>query len=176
MNTGLQSEINQTLSALTKVLSMFSDEQLNCIPFEGSWTAGQVVQHLIMSNGGFLSMINGPVKQTERSPDKYVQPIRTVFLDFKSKMKSPGFIEPPIANYKKQDLLNSLFHIQQNLHEAIGKGKLEQTCIAFEIPFFGYLTRLEATHFILYHTQRHIHQLKKIFNHFNANKVSASVW
>ena len=174
MNTELQSEMNQTLSEFSKILSMFNNEEVNIIPFEGSWTAGQVATHLIMSNGGFLSMTNGPVKQTERSPDEFVRQIRTMFLDFKSKMKSPEFIEPPMVNYKKQDLLNSLNLIQTKLHEAIGEGELEQTCLAFELQSLGFLTRLEAFHFVLYHTQRHINQLKKISNHFIAKKVSIS--
>ena len=30
------------------------------------------------------------------------------------------------------------------------------------LPVFGEITKLELLHFVLYHTQRHIHQLKKI--------------
>ena len=30
-------------------------------------------------------------------------------------------------------------------------------------PAFGDITKFEILHFVLYHTQRHIHQLEKIF-------------
>jgi hypothetical protein len=39
---------------------------------------------------------------------------------------------------------------------------LTSTCLGFELPGFGKFTRLEWGNFILYHTQRHMHQMKNI--------------
>ena len=47
--------------------------------------------------------------------------------------------------------------------EAIKTLNLSETCTAFELPGFGEFTRAEWIYFAMYHTQRHTHQLKKIY-------------
>ena len=163
MKTEIQTKLDNTLTELIQLFSSIEQEQVNIIPFEGSWTAAQLAQHTIMSNSGFAEMINGPVKETQRKPDELVEKIKSDFLDFTIKMKSPDFVKPPMAYYKKEDLLNSLKNIKENIHHAIETTDLTKTCVTFELPGLGFLTRLEAAHFVLYHTQRHIHQLKNIF-------------
>jgi hypothetical protein len=77
-------------------------------------------------------------------------------------MKSPDFVVPPDTSYNKEELLHSLEDIKAKIKQAIETLDLTKTCLAFELPVYGFLTRLEAVYFILYHTQRHIHQLKNI--------------
>jgi DinB family protein len=77
-------------------------------------------------------------------------------------MKSPEFIVPEAMDYKKDYLLQSLDKIEEELLVAIKQLDLTQTCTSFELPVYGSLTRLEALSFVLYHTQRHIRQLKNI--------------
>jgi len=158
----IRTEIDETITELLELISSFNQDEINVIPFEGSWRAGQLAKHVIMSGSGFAKIINGPVKETERKPDELVATIKRDFLDFSIKMKSPDFVVPPDTSYKKEDLLHSLEHIKAKINQAIEKLDLTKTCLAFELPVYGILTRLEALHFILYHTQRHIHQLKKI--------------
>ena len=172
MSNEIQAKIDNTMAELIQVFSSIDQEQINIIPFEGSWTAAQLAQHMIMSNSGFAEMINGPVKETQRKPGELVEKIKSDFLDFTTKMKSPDFIKPPMAHYKKEDLLNSLKNIKQSIHHAIETVDLTKTCLAFELPGYGFLTRLEAANFVLYHTQRHIHQLKKISRKLVNNNVS----
>ncbi|MBC7827664.1 MAG: DinB family protein [Chitinophagaceae bacterium] len=162
MKTEIQTKIDNTLTELIQLFSTIDQQQINIVPYEGSWTAAQLAQHMILSNSGFAEMINGPVKETKRNPDELVERIKSDFLDFTTKMKSPDPIVPAMAQYNKEDLLNSSKNIRENVHTAIQTEDLTKTCVMFELPGYGFLTRLEAAHFILYHTQRHIHQLKKI--------------
>ena len=46
-------EFEETTFDLGKVLSSFSQEEFNKIPFEGSWTAGQVAEHLFNQSPTF---------------------------------------------------------------------------------------------------------------------------
>ena len=162
MEQQLEKEIDRSMTALIRVLSLIEEEKINLVPFEGSWTAGQLAQHMIMSNSGFDELINGPVKDTSRKPDEFIEGIRTSFLDFSHKMESPDFVRPPKINYDKHELMQSLNEIRKRLNNTLKGLDLTKTCTAFEIPVLGYLTRLEAAHFVLYHTLRHIHQLKNI--------------
>ena len=163
MNTKeVLTEIDETITEFCQHISSFTQEQTNVVPFEGSWTAGQLAMHVIMSASGFLEIMNGPVKETERKADELVATIKKDFLDFNSKMKSPDFVVPPDTSYNKEELLHSLEDIKAKIKQAIETLDLTKTCLAFELPVYGFLTRLEAVYFILYHTQRHIHQLKNI--------------
>ncbi len=163
-------EFDTVLGELLQTLSSITQQQLNTVPFQGSWTAGQLAEHLILSNSGFAQIINGPVKETERAPDEKVKTIKANFLDFTAKAESPDFVKPKNIGHKKEELLHSLQDIKATIKEAIQTLDLSKTCLAFEIPVYGFLTRLEAMHFVIYHTQRHLQQLKNIVKVLN-NKV-----
>ncbi len=96
----LQSHVNKTFTELAEIISSFNEDQINLIPFEGSWTAGQVAEHILLSVSGFEKTINGSVAETERAPDALKDKIKASFLDFTIKMKSPDFIIPAEKNYK----------------------------------------------------------------------------
>jgi len=156
-------EIDTVLADMIKTLSLFSDEEINTIPFEDSWTPGQVVQHIIMSDAGFASLLNGPAKDTERQPDEHVEQLKAIFLNFDIKMKSPDFILPPAVDYKKEELLYNLEEIRNRFNQFDQTNDMTKTCTGMEMPVLGYLTRLEAATFVIVHTKRHVHQLGNIY-------------
>ncbi|QNK63134.1 DinB family protein [Pedobacter sp. PAMC26386] len=158
-------DTDQTFTNLLQIVSAFDDKQLNEIPFKGSWTAGQVLQHLILANSGFIEVMQGPVKETERKPDQQVALIRKDFLNFDSKMESPDFILPLPISYSKQRQIGTLENIKSGLLHLVDTAELDKTCLAFELPGYGFLTRFEAVYFVNYHTQRHSHQLKNIYQY-----------
>lgn len=155
-------EAESTFNGLIDILSTFNQQEINTVPFEGSWTPGQVADHMIKSDGGFLELLNGPVEVTQRKPDEGVEGIRARFLDFSTKMQSPDFVIPENKNFVKASLLSTLENIKVGTIKAIKELDLTKTCTGFELPFAGKLTRLEAVYFVIYHTQRNTHQLKKI--------------
>ena len=159
----ISAAINTTVNDLLQLLTFFNEEQINAIPFKGSWTAGQLAKHVLMSNLGFIEIMNGPFKETERQPDEMVQKIKTDFLDFSTKGQSADNLKPPLIDYNKNELLISLETLREKINQVIETSDITKTCTAFELPIYGFLTRWEALHFMLYHTQRHIHQLKNIF-------------
>jgi hypothetical protein len=155
-------EINKTFEEFMLVLSSFYNEQINEIPFENSWTPGQVVQHIILSVSAFVDLLNGADQQTNRQPDAYVANIRQAFLNFDIKMQSPDFIIPPAKNYNKEELLLTLDQLKIQLNQVVPIKDMTKTCTTFELPVLGYLTRIELINFIEVHTKRHLHQLKNI--------------
>lgn len=158
----LQSEFKTVTNELMQLLASFSNEQLNTVPYEGSWTAGQAAKHLVMVGSGFVELLNGPVKETERAPDEMVVAIKEGFLDFSTKMEAPEAVRPAITSYEKESLLASLEKINEAIVKAIQTGDLSETCIAFEIPVLGFVSKVEAVNFVISHTKRHLRQLKRI--------------
>lgn len=158
--TQLRTELDATLCELHDLFAAFPSERVNTVPFEGSWTPAQLARHLVMANGDSLDEINGPVQETNRPADAAVENIRNTFLDFSARFDAPEFVVPPAIDYDKEELLASMRTIRSGLLAAVDSCDLAQTCLLFELPVIGYLTRWEVLHFVLYHTQRHIRQLR----------------
>ena len=156
-------EMDQTANKLLQTVSAFPKDQFNTVPFEGSWTAAQVSDHILKSVSGVHKMLYGPTKPTDRLPDRKAEAIKSMFLDFETKMKSPEFVLPGNSPIEKEKLLNALEEITAKMIEAIKTLNLSETCTAFELPGFGEFTRVEWIWFAIYHTQRHTHQLKNIY-------------
>lgn len=160
MATEIFKELGNTTSELTKLLSGFTQEQFNLVPFEGSWTSAQLAEHLNKSYD-VAKLLFGQVRETTRPPDEKINEIKEIFLNFNTKMKSPDFIVPENKVYDKTALLSSLTTGIKKLEEAKSLN-LSETCTAFALPNIGELTRMEWICFVIYHTQRHVHQLKNI--------------
>ena len=143
------------------LLSSLGEDQLNKVPFEGSWTAAQVGDHLLKSYGA-AETINGTTGPTQRAPDEKLGLIRETFLNFEVKFTSPDFILPSEDPIAKKPLLDGLREKLEQIQQTIEKKTLTETCLDFEFPGSGTLTRLEWIGFVDVHTQRHNRQLKNI--------------
>ncbi len=155
-------DFSKTFSALENVIQLFDNEKFNEIPFQDSWTAAQVVQHIILSSESFTSVLNGNTEETVRPIDKLIPTLKAIFLNFETKMKSPDFILPTIKKYDRDEQLRKIKTIASDILDAIGKLELAKTCLDFQLPTLGVMTRLEAIYFVIFHTQRHTHQLHEI--------------
>lgn len=167
MKSGIQNTILETYSNLNDTISLFSPEEINIVPFEGSWTAGQTVQHIILACSGFPQLFAGKTEKTTRKPDENVKKLDEIFLDFDTKMESPENIKPAKIDYDKEQLKSSIKKIQNDLFEAAETYDLTLTCVGFQMPGFENFTIYEWIHFAIIHTQRHTHQLKLIYENIH---------
>ena len=162
MNKEILSEFNSTSNELLEILYVLSQEQLNEVPFIGSWTAGQVGHHLLKSYG-VATILKGKTIETKRPVNEKIIGIREMFSDHTIKMESPDFILPTEKWIEKDKLLNGLSEkINDVRNFAENNNDLSLTCIDFELPGAGSLTQSEWIQFMSIHTQRHIRQLKNI--------------
>jgi dihydrofolate reductase len=156
----LLASLDNTTSELLELISSFSETQINEIPSAGSWTAAQVAEHVTKSNVGIIKSLKKEGKLPGRAPDAGVEQLKKTFLDFDTKLQSPEFILPTQDIYQKKlvtdNLMMSIAQLKKSSHNVT----------LFEMinhPIFGDITKLELLQFVVYHTQRHIHQLKNIF-------------
>lgn len=162
MKNELKQEITATFEQLYKTISLFNQDEINTIPFEGSWTAGQVTRHIIKATSGFHKVCDSNTKKLEEAADKKIPALKEIFLNFSTKYDSPDFIYPETKEYDKIDLLSTLQKIEIEMLDIAENYDLSLTCLDFEIPGMGNLTIQELLNFGIFHTQRHIHQLKNI--------------
>lgn len=165
MKSAIQNTILETYTKLHDLVSSFSKEEINIVPFEGSWTAGQTTQHIILACSGLTMLFAGKTEKTTREPDANVKALDAIFLDFTTKYQSPENIKPPDIEYEKGTLLASIKKIQNDLFEAAETYDLTLTCLDAKIPGFEHFTIYEWLHFAIIHTQRHTHQLKSTYEY-----------
>jgi len=152
-------QLDDATSEFFRIVSSFEELQLNQRPYTNGWSAGQVAEHVMLSNRNIVQELSKPGKVCERQPDAGVERIRSVFLNFDKKMNAPDFIVPTRDVYKKEALVRSL---KKSIDELNDVAKREEVFEIVNHAIFGEVTRLENLFFVLYHTQRHIHQLRKI--------------
>lgn len=153
----LHQEVSHTFQDLTDTLSAFEPEQFNLFPYQGSWTPGQVAEHLIKS---VSAVPDEHIQTTHRPYDEKVAAIEGLFLNFSIKMQSPDFVRPGNGPHDKAEILKDFAGIRGSLEDTVRSTDLEATCTDFELPTFGTLTRYEWVKFFIFHTQRHTRQLK----------------
>jgi len=159
MSNELLHEFESATSEFLDRLDAFDQQQINAVPYEGSWTAAQVGEHIFKSDNFILQSLNGPTQPTNRPPDAGVADIRKMFLDFGTQLQSPDVIIPAQCTHDKEALISALKMGREQIAHVIRTNDLSATC---DNPIFGKATRLEMLTFVIVHTQRHIHQLKKI--------------
>jgi len=161
------SDLQKASADLQNLVSAFKPEQFNSVPFEGSWTAGQVAEHILKSYSGVLEVISDQAEPTERKPDEKIEAIKDLFLNFDTKMSSPDFVLPSAPPHNQQTLLKESNDLLAKMTAVIASQDLSATYNAFELPGFGKFTRLEWVYFLVYHLQRHNHQLNSIYQKIN---------
>lgn len=159
-------DINQVIAAtgdaviqLTDLMAAVDTVKVNHVPFEGSWTAPQLLRHVSKSIAGMAIALPNPGKSADRDNAQRVQELRSIFLDTPNKFESPDFIVPEDGTYEKQasiDELNKAFSEYAKAAIHANPGEMVEG-----LPF-GPVTKWELMHFTLFHTQRHLNQMRRI--------------
>jgi len=153
-------DLTETKAGLLTAISAIPHKKFNTIPFEGSWTAAQIAEHLIKANNS--GVLYGNTENTDRAIDEKTQAISDIFLNFDLKLTPPANIVPSGEPHDKQEMLNDLTAVFDKLIEAAKTLDLSAVCLAWVIPAFGPLTRLEFLWLYNAHTIRHTRQLNNM--------------
>ena len=158
----LSKDLDLTSKELIGVLTSLTQDQIDTVPFEGSWTAGEVAEHIYKSIAGITDVLNGQTMPTERAADALAPQLKGIFLDYTTKIKSPDFIFPTEKTHSKELLIGDLKNTLSDISNAAATLDPRPTCLDFKFPTIGHLTRYELCTFAFAHTKRHTHQLKHI--------------
>src|SRR5574340_1019575 len=149
--------LDETSAELLQLVQPVDVDTFNAVPYINSWTAAQVIVHVIKSNLTIAKALKLEGKIMEREPDERVEELKDLFLDFTLKFQSPGFILPPDDWYGKEEIIRDFTQSIEQLKVEGGEVDLAE---AISHQAFGEITKLELLYFVLFHTQRHIHQLQ----------------
>lgn len=155
-------EINKTFDTLIGILSKTNNIDVNKIPFEGSWSIGQVAEHIIICGSGIP---DNETKSAAREKDEKVSILKGIFLNMDEKAEADASVRPHGIAHKQDDLINQIKAMKEKLCLIAANKDLGALCLDMEFPTLGLLTRYEWLSFICFHTQRHSRQIENIIKH-----------
>ncbi len=161
-----QEELVEFLSivgALISLLEPLDDERINRVPFPGSWTAGQLGDHLLKSYCAvdWVEIRATPLRRTDEGKSAQID---GVFLDFTTRYQPPDFIVPSTGEISGRELVADLRRAADGIAAYAQERDLAFTCPEFNVIGFGDLTAQEWIHFLTAHSKRHVRQLRNILN------------
>ncbi len=158
----LSQDISKVFNEVIDVLNEIPQDFFNRVPFEDSWTIGQVAEHIAICSSGIP---DSHVKEAERAYDENEEALKAIFLDMSQKAKADPAVTPHLPPHQKEELLEKIKANKILLTKTINDRELSQICLDMEFPFMGYLTRYEWLRFVQVHTQRHANQIRNIRTH-----------
>lgn len=157
--TELFSQIDKTVSELLDQVFYLDASKINTVPYENSWTAAQLLRHITRSTLSMTKAMDAPQKDPGRAADARAAELEKIFLDTSNRFNAPEFIIPEDVTYEKEHSMQELRNAFHKLKEKANGTELNSLV---EGMILGPVTKLEILYFSLYHTQRHLRQMKKI--------------
>ena len=155
----LINNIEQVTDTLVQVLQSVEERVFNQKPGPDKWSIAQVADHIRLSNNSIAKALALKGKPVDRNPGERIIELKNIFLDFQKKYQSPDFIVPTKDIYEPELLLKALQQSIQLIRERMYEDDLDEL---INHPAFGNISKFEILHFVLYHTQRHLRQIKLI--------------
>ncbi len=146
---------------LVSLLEPLDEGKLNRQPFAGSWTPGQLGDHLLKSYR-LIDLNKVKAAPSSRPVDAKSAQIDSVFLDFTTKYQPPEMIVPGTGKISGRDLVAGLRQTADGIAVFVRARDLAFTCPEFEVIGFGDLTGQEWIRFLTAHSKRHVNQLRNI--------------
>lgn len=150
---------DEVVSELLLLIATFTKEEINRHPYDGSWSAAQVTEHITKSIASVRQALQTSGKIIDREADERVAEIKAMFLDFSLKFKAAEALLPTATYTDTTTLVSELTGSVDLFKQAAREANLSE---AIPVPGFGELTKFELLYLALYHTYRHIQQIKNL--------------
>lgn len=155
----LINNIEQVTDTLVQLLLSVDEQHLNAKPGPDKWSIAQVADHITLSNNSIAKALALKGKPVDRNPGERINELKSIFLDFSKKFQAPEFIVPTKDIYNPDLLMKELQASILRIRERMYEDDLDEL---INHPAFGNISKFEILHFVLYHTQRHLRQIKEI--------------
>jgi uncharacterized damage-inducible protein DinB len=168
-STSLHLGLETVSEGLIQSLRQFSPESFIKKPGEHRWSAAEVAEHLLIIAKNINRVVQAESAVPDRASDKKVTVIKEALRDRGTKRIASEHVVPSGDRHDQQGLMNELQAQMQQLSATMKEKDLNGLCTVYPHPRLGKFTRLEWGYFIIYHTERHCHQLQDIYDEVKGN-------
>lgn len=154
------------------VFSSIEEAYINKIPFDGSWTPVQLMEHVTLSVKSVGYAIEGGGEITTRNPVERKDEFEKIFLDYSLKFQSPEMIVPGNEPLPRKEAVRGLTGAFEKFRQVANNH--DETVKEIKGLPLGDATMLELMYFTQYHSTRHLDQLINIARHFRPYSQSTA--
>lgn len=154
--------LNETREELLGILKGLNRDQLHMKKDSGSWSIGQIYQHLIKTEELFIVAIKKGLRSKE---DSFLEKKTLEFLlDRSKKIVAPDIAKPTDEIIEYHEIFDKLKNSRKKLYEVINAIE-DQSVLSrryFVHPVFKEMLLIEWMETLYLHEQRHIKQINEI--------------
>ncbi|RYE24312.1 MAG: DinB family protein [Sphingobacteriales bacterium] len=165
----LRNDLDANTALLDQKLYSFTEEQYNTPRADGGWSAGQIVAHLLKLEQRVLEVINGETHAADKHYDEQVSVIESVYGNYDRKLEAGEPIKPDagVTVWDKNNQLLKLTDLRNNIKQVLETKPANEVCVSYRHEMFGELTRYEWGYLVIYHCERHMHQIDGLDKQLN---------
>jgi hypothetical protein len=153
--------LNDSTTRLFRELGRFDSHSFN-LSLGDRWNPGQIAEHILLTDIAVFRVLQGPLSFAGRKTDEKLPEIQQVWTDRSQKLEA---LPANIPSDQLKDPVTMQGKIMRERNEMIQFLKTveeDSLCISRPHRFHGELTMSEWIWFVIYHTDRHIEQVKEI--------------
>lgn len=157
-----QTDSKNNIQFLRDTLVNVSEQLYIKTPAEGKWSIQQILDHLAVTESVIVNLSHGPASENGRDATAVVNIIKEAFGDHTKVFPNPQPVNPSGQLKSIEEFLNLIERNRLAFLDEIQSKGAQFVLDLFPHPLTGTMTRLEWLYFNIYHTERHIHQIKMI--------------
>ncbi|MCU7495357.1 MAG: DinB family protein [Ignavibacteria bacterium] len=161
-NNAIIMDLESSTGRLAEAFMGFPVNEFNRSISTDTWSAGDIAEHLYIVESFIGKMITGATRPSNRDPLQKATLVGTTFNDFEKKFTAAREISPTQNPKDRDEISSKLINNRTLLVNLLKTHDLTVSCLDFIHPKFGELTRAEWIYFIIYHGDRHLHQLENV--------------
>jgi len=155
-------ELNDATSRLLREIGRFSSHGFNTSIPGAEWNAGQIAEHILLTDIFIFRVLQGDVEFAGRLPNEKVRLIKDMFLEAGGKMKEEDIAVPSDSLKDPVTILQKISRERHDIIQYLNAIEEDSLCISYSHPHLGTLTVTEWIWFIVYHSEWCTGQLKLI--------------
>lgn len=157
--------LDKNTETVVSLAKSCTPDQLNKKP-ANDWSIAQVLEHICMTELSVCKRISKPSDKVNEAATIYGnQKMEKILVGYRDrKVLAPDFLEPK-GKITTIEEFEKIFTAQRNrLKDDLSSGRLVIDNKVYLHPRLGEMTISDWLFFLIYHTQRHLEQIKDLLN------------
>lgn len=165
-------KLDNTKEQLFGVLETCTNEKL-AQNEDGKWSILEILEHILITERALLMMLLKSSHQLSVDPEIIGdEKLRTILVENSDqKWLSPENFHPKGKLKSIDDFRIAILKHRENFKNQLLLGNLMIDNRKFEHPYLGFMTVIDWLNFIIYHTERHLEQIKDLLLNLNSKYV-----
>ena len=153
--------LNDSTTRFFRELGRFDSHSFNLSSPTG-WNAGQVAEHILLTDIAAFRVLQGELSFAGRKTDEKIPEIKELWTDRTQKLEALPANNPSDHLKDPVSIQEKIMRERNAIIQFLKTVEEDSLCISRPHRFHGELTITEWIWFLIYHTDRHIEQLKEM--------------